>query len=715
MVTSLSTLPSAIQVFYSYAHEDEDLRTELNKHLILLQRQGVIVGWHDRRITAGTKWSGEIDAHLQRAQIILLLVSADFLASDYCYEVELQRAMTRHEADEARVIPIILRAVDWSSAPFGLLQALPQDGRPITSWSNRDEAFHDVARGIRAVAEEITHHSNLEGTSVASKGTLYDASTERSLGSYRHALLQHAINRKWWDQAIPIHACCGEAQETSNARDILGHWLESRQQHCIILGAPGAGKTGLMWWMASRLAELENAITLVVSVARLRRFDKPTLAGLAELAEPPLGLPFGPNEIRGKQLFLLLDGLDELVGAEVGGDSGASQVLAKVLEVLPASSRVVVASRTPAFALLGKNFEAMLPNREAWADSLDPYEAAISRALGFRQRALILRIQPVSATDARLFLSNSDLPEHLVQSATTSDTIRPFLSTPFSVQLLTRALPSLADRGSITVAELYRTYVDAALFREDPALSRHEIDDIVAELRRTSIDLRVSMSLRSEHLARRAGLISGTEDHHGFSHYSLWEYFFGSALFEQLLLCDSMLLSRLDLVSGYNINRMLVPMIVHALNNRAESVNSSMRIVSTEEYQRFRHSTGWRATSGYGLHPSMTRAGDGTPSATFAIGGTEAQAIHNDTRHGKEVASAVSWYDAAVFAMNARVRLPTSEQLQALNIHGNYLFWSMDWHDEQIAHICALDTQTGEIVGINPDVRLPRTGFVVCS
>jgi hypothetical protein len=133
MAASPSTSPSAIEVFYSYAHRDEALRTELNKHLSLLQRQGVIAGWHDRLITAGTEWAGAIDAHFQRAQIILLLVSADFLASDYCYDVELQRAMARHEAGEARVIPIILRPVDWHTAPFGRLQALPKDGLPIIS------------------------------------------------------------------------------------------------------------------------------------------------------------------------------------------------------------------------------------------------------------------------------------------------------------------------------------------------------------------------------------------------------------------------------------------------------------------------------------------------------------------------------------------------------------------------------------------------------
>lgn len=144
---------NAIKVFFSYAHEDESLRDKLATHLRLLERQGVIRGWHDRRITSGREWASAIDEHLQTAQIILLLVSADFLASDYCYDVEVARAMVRHEAAEARVVPIILRSVDWHSAPFGKLQALPKDGRPVTSWPNQDEAFSDIARGIRKVTD----------------------------------------------------------------------------------------------------------------------------------------------------------------------------------------------------------------------------------------------------------------------------------------------------------------------------------------------------------------------------------------------------------------------------------------------------------------------------------------------------------------------------------------------------------------------------------
>lgn len=142
-----------VKVFYSYSHEDEALRKELEKQLAILKRENVISSWHDSEIEAGSDWDEEIRAQLDSADIILLLISADFLASDYAYEIEAREAMRRHEAGKARVIPIILRAADWTSAPFGKLQALPRGARPVTSWLNRDEAFADIAKGIRAVVE----------------------------------------------------------------------------------------------------------------------------------------------------------------------------------------------------------------------------------------------------------------------------------------------------------------------------------------------------------------------------------------------------------------------------------------------------------------------------------------------------------------------------------------------------------------------------------
>jgi hypothetical protein len=144
-----------IEVFFSYSHKDEELRNELANHLSILKRQGVIKDWYDRQIGAGTEWKDQIDTHLENARIILLLVSSDFLASDYCYDIEVRRAMERHEAGEALVIPVILRPVDWQGALFGKLQALPRDDKPVTSWPNRDEGFLKVAAGIRAAVAAL--------------------------------------------------------------------------------------------------------------------------------------------------------------------------------------------------------------------------------------------------------------------------------------------------------------------------------------------------------------------------------------------------------------------------------------------------------------------------------------------------------------------------------------------------------------------------------
>lgn len=146
---------SSIEIFFSYSHEDESLKDQLLKHLSNLKRQGVITVWHDRKIGAGREWAHQIDEHLNKASIILLLVSPDFMSSDYCNDIEVKRALERHEAREACVIPIILRPVDWKGAIFEKLQALPSDSRPVSTWTNSDEAFVNIVEGIRSATIQL--------------------------------------------------------------------------------------------------------------------------------------------------------------------------------------------------------------------------------------------------------------------------------------------------------------------------------------------------------------------------------------------------------------------------------------------------------------------------------------------------------------------------------------------------------------------------------
>jgi hypothetical protein len=145
----------AISVFCSYSRHDEPLRQELDKHLMALERAGMISLWHDRKIPTGAEWQPELDARLEQAQIILLFVTSNFVASDFCWKIELERAMQRHRSGQARVIPILLEPVFWRLAPFAALQVLPKDGVPVTSWANRDQAYAEIVRSIQEVAEAL--------------------------------------------------------------------------------------------------------------------------------------------------------------------------------------------------------------------------------------------------------------------------------------------------------------------------------------------------------------------------------------------------------------------------------------------------------------------------------------------------------------------------------------------------------------------------------
>jgi TIR domain len=151
--------PNPVNVFFCYAPEDEDLRAELEKHLALLSRQGYVRGWSSRRLGAGAEWRGEIDRRLDEADAVLLLVSADFLASDYLFDVELRRALERHRTEGTKVISIILRPCDYryKGSPLAEVEeVLPREAdgakpRPVTEWSSRDAAFTNVAEKLRRI------------------------------------------------------------------------------------------------------------------------------------------------------------------------------------------------------------------------------------------------------------------------------------------------------------------------------------------------------------------------------------------------------------------------------------------------------------------------------------------------------------------------------------------------------------------------------------
>jgi len=149
-MATMSTATPPIEVFFSYAPEDRELRDQLITHLALLARDGIIQGFHDEEIRPGEDWQTAVESHLDRAGVILLLISADYTASDACFEFQMKRALARHDQGEAIVIPVLLRPCAWEKAPFARLHMLPSNKVPVTRWANRDEAFTHIAHGLSA-------------------------------------------------------------------------------------------------------------------------------------------------------------------------------------------------------------------------------------------------------------------------------------------------------------------------------------------------------------------------------------------------------------------------------------------------------------------------------------------------------------------------------------------------------------------------------------
>lgn|SRR5574341_542913 len=150
-----------IQIFFSYSHKDEKLMNKVRQQLIPFEREGILVKWYDREIRAGQEWNPAIKRRLLSSHIILLLVSPDFIESRYCYNLEMKEALARHAKGDAVVIPVILRPCLWQDTPIGKLQALPKDGKPITKWSNIDDATMNVASGIVDIVRKLSSENKV--------------------------------------------------------------------------------------------------------------------------------------------------------------------------------------------------------------------------------------------------------------------------------------------------------------------------------------------------------------------------------------------------------------------------------------------------------------------------------------------------------------------------------------------------------------------------
>lgn len=232
-----------VELFISYAQNDEKLRIELENHLKVLETINIISIWHDRKIIAGSEWRSEIDEHLRSSQIILLLISSDFIASEYCYGQEMHIAIERHYNNEAVVIPIILRAVDGLElTPFGKLNVLPKNTEPITSWNNLDEAFSNVVKGVREIIEVFVNKNN----------NVYEEEidnnfSEKYIRNINKEIEKSNVLKKDNMSVRVIHNRLKESAPYTYRNDFILKILEKLKENkvAVITGLGGIGKTQL--------------------------------------------------------------------------------------------------------------------------------------------------------------------------------------------------------------------------------------------------------------------------------------------------------------------------------------------------------------------------------------------------------------------------------------------------------------------------------------
>ncbi len=335
-----------VEIFCCYARKDQLLLVDLKNHLKLWERQSLITIWADTDITPGTNWEKEIARHVNSAHIILFLVSPDFLASDYCYSIEMQRAMERYEHGEVCVIPIILRSCAWEEAPFSKIQALPANAKPVVSsgWHIPDEAFTDVARGIRKVVDEVARKKD-------------DISTEASLSK-----MPKDEHRQ--SQAPPLQLPRRAASFVN--REIEQSWLLNTLEPgrvSTVCGPGGMGKTALVAEVLWKFAPGDAPPARFPDGILYHSFYRQPDVSLAmdqiarSLGEEPLPTPAlaAQRALGKKRVLLVLDGAEK------------ANNLKQLLEICGRSAIIVTSQ---------KRGDAADPAYRLDLESLSMYEAA---------------------------------------------------------------------------------------------------------------------------------------------------------------------------------------------------------------------------------------------------------------------------------------------------------------------------------------------------
>lgn len=532
------------------------------------------------------------------------------------------------------------------------------------------------------------------------------------LAAHRTAILRRLAQLDWWQHPLPLAVRSGKG--VRDGRALVSQWCTSDlSSHLVIIGEAGSGKSGLVLWAESELQDRDDVVTLLVPAARLRSVNAIDLAALSTVAVSPLSADLVGAVTRDHTLILLLDGLDELVGADLGGVKLAASAMRDLSSSLPPKTRIIATCRKAAYASIEGMLRDALPDNVAERDFL--YQSVIRKVVNGADLLEVIEIAPIPRSEALPFLAS--VVDSTKLAMLNEPRWDPYLGSPMLLSLLRSVLPALIEADLLALDKIYELYVRQALIRANPRIREAEISDACASLRRFSNILHREFDERDISAGLKAGLLRRDQNFVGWTHFTLWEYFFASFLFEEIISASSETLAHMDLVNGYNLNRLLVPMLNRSLRSGASVSTGEVRGVSPRDYRHFIARSGWRRTR-YGRHPSISASRDGVASSTFKYDPKASGAYHNSLEHGEgrtQVACQLSWYDAAAYARWTKTRLPTSDEVRAAAPGGDFLFWCSDWRNEQVAHMCAFASKSGEVVGLNPDVRLDRTALLVVA
>lgn len=235
------------KIFISYSHKDESYLEDLTTHLATFRRGDFAIEWHDRKLIAGQTWEEEIHKELESSDIIIFLVSADFINSDYCYSIEAKRALEKHDARESTLIPVIIRHCDWQPLPFAKIQGCPKDGKPVNAWADKDEAYLDIVKRIR---RSITQQSKPADRTESTQAELIEQFVHEDFLKFTRdtdIVFQHRNVEKIYLDQIFTYPDLKNLEETDEKRSGILHSSKWRtfENQILIFGAEQSGKTGL--------------------------------------------------------------------------------------------------------------------------------------------------------------------------------------------------------------------------------------------------------------------------------------------------------------------------------------------------------------------------------------------------------------------------------------------------------------------------------------